>query len=1004
MKFNSNNDFMKHATIFFLAVSLLYKISPSSVAQCTIIPNATPSLTLTHTVGVNNATGVAFNPNLNLYYIAQAGNPGFPLETFDVAGTWLFQTNTGFDMRGLWWNSITNQLESNGYNTGGIWAYDLNGSGYGLNTGTSVFTGLNQPTSQSVGDYNCVDDEIWYYNAGAIMKRDRASNALIGTFPITGLPVGTANLNNNTVFYTDCLGHEIGLLDYTLKRVYFIDKTTMAYTGMSQLPAGAVTSNAFKASWANGRVWLLDSGPDIWYSYQVLTGFNTNCTVVVCTPPILIIDDLTVCSPNTVDLNNAINAASGAGNASFYNTLVDANAPSNPIGNVVGASGTYYIRLEDVGDPTCFTVLPVTVTINPVYNIIENITACENATVNYPDGTNEIITANTSHNSNLLTIQGCDSIVVTNVTMTPTVNSSENIDICSGADYTFPDGTLHTNIIVNESYISTLLTVGGCDSLVTTNININPLYNTVSNINACENTLVTYPDATTEIITGNTVQTSILTSISGCDSTIVTNVTMDLLPDAGTSGTAVFCPGGPTGDLFNSIGGTPNAIGTWSPALASGTGIFDPSIDVPTTYVYSVTNPCGTSSSNVVVTFTTSPDPGLNGSVSFCSSDPTYDLFTALGGTPETGGVWVPALTSGTGLFNPSADPGGIYSYEITSACGVFSAQVNVTINPSDDATFNYPTAVYCITDPNPIATITGLPGGTFTISGGGVIDLTTGEIDILASGAGGFGVTYTTNGPCPSVFVYDISIVPIADASIAQAGPFCEDDQPYNLQATNPGGTWSGPGVDPVTGVFDPMLANAGTNTITYTISGSCGDAQSIQIEVTPIPIVTTIADTTIIAGNPVGLITTGTGGNYTWTPSIWLDCDDCESPIATPEDMVTYTVTLEENGCTASAQVTITVIYEPVIFVPNIFSPNGDNNNDILYVRGKAIESLTFIVYDRWGEKVFESTSLDEGWDGTFRGKKMNPAVFVYFVEYTFKGIDQEAQILKGDVTLIR
>jgi len=348
MKFYSNNGFWKQARIFFLVVSSLYSFNIDCVAQCTIIPNATASLTLTHTVGVNNATGVAYNPNLNLYYIAQAGNPGFPLETFDAAGTWLFQTNTGFDMRGMWWNSNTNQLESNGYNTGGIWAYDLNGLGYGQNTGTSVFTGLNQPTSQSVGDYNCVDDEIWYYNAGSIMKRDRATNALLGTFPITGLPVGTANLNNNTVFYTDCLGHEIGLLDYVLKRIYFVDKTTMAYTGMSQLPAGAVTSNAFKASWANGRVWLLDGGPDIWYSYEVLTGFNTNCTVVACTPPTLVIDDLTTCSPNTVDLNNAINPTSGVGNATFYNTLADANAPSNPTGSVVGVTGVYYIRLDSL--------------------------------------------------------------------------------------------------------------------------------------------------------------------------------------------------------------------------------------------------------------------------------------------------------------------------------------------------------------------------------------------------------------------------------------------------------------------------------------------------------------------------------------------------------------------------------------------------------------------------------------------------------------------------------
>ena len=71
MKFYSNIGFWRYVKTTILVVSLLYKVGPTSVAQCTIIPNAVPGLTLTHTVGVNNATGVAFNPNLNLYYIAK---------------------------------------------------------------------------------------------------------------------------------------------------------------------------------------------------------------------------------------------------------------------------------------------------------------------------------------------------------------------------------------------------------------------------------------------------------------------------------------------------------------------------------------------------------------------------------------------------------------------------------------------------------------------------------------------------------------------------------------------------------------------------------------------------------------------------------------------------------------------------------------------------------------------------------------------------------------------
>ena len=652
----------------------------------------------------------------------------------------------------------------------------------------------------------------------------------------------------------------------------------------------------------------------------------------------------------------------------------------------------------------CDSIITTNIAINSAFTTTENFTICEATDYTYPDGTiSTNILIDESHVSTFVSVLGCDSLVTTNITVNPIYNLVEAVNACENTSVTYPDGST-TTITASTSYTSNLTTAAGCDSIIVTNVTMNPIYNTIEAINACENSSVTYPDGSTATITSSTSYTSNLISVGGCDSIVVTNVTMDPLPLSGTNGTLTVCPTGTPSDLFTQLGGVANLGGTWSPALSSGTGIFDPSIDAAGTYTYTITNNCGTVSSSVDVTFTTSPDPGLNGAVSFCSADPIYDIYTALGGTPELGGVWVPALTSGTGMFDPSVDPSGVYSYEITSPCGVFSAQVDVTVNPSDDATFNYSTAVYCINDPNPTATITGLPGGTFTIDGGGIINPTTGEIDIIGSGTGGFGVSYTTNGPCPSVFVYDISILPIADATIVQAGPFCEDDQQFNLQATTSGGTWSGPGVDPTTGVFDPSLANAGTNTITYTISGTCGDAQSIQIEVTPTPTVTTIADTTITAGTSIDLITVGSGGNYTWAPSTWLDCDDCQNPISTPEDPITYIVTLEENGCIATTQVTIGVIYDPVIFVPNIFSPNGDNNNDILFVRGNAIKNLTFIVYDRWGEKVFESTSLEDGWDGTFRGKKMNPAVFVYYVEYTFKGNNEQSQILKGDVTLIR
>lgn len=984
-----------------VTLCLLFLQNWNITAQCTPVANAVPGVTLTYVQGGGtNASGVAFNPNFSVYYAAIAGNSGFPLETFSAAGAPLFQTNTGFDMRGLWWNVNTNQLESNGYNTLGIWSYNINASGFALNTGTQIFTGMNQPTAQSVGDYNCADNEIIYYNAGAIMRRNRNTNALIGSLPITGLPVALANLNDNSVCYTDCLGHEIAILDYVLKRLYFINKTTGAYNGMSQLPATAVTNVSFRTSWANGLFWIYNTGNRTWSSYQVLTGISGTCSFIVCTPPTIIIDDLVACAPNSVDLNNAINAASYPGTASFYATNANATAASSPISNLVTVSGIYYVRLQDPSDPTCFSVASINVTINPVYNTNQTVNACQNSTVTYPDGTSALITASTTYTSSFLTAAGCDSLIVTNVIMDPVYAISTSVNACQNSTVTYPDGS-NAVIVGNTSHVSNLLSAAGCDSIITTNVTMLPNYVVSSAINACQNSTVTYPDGTSAVIIGNTSHISNLLSVAGCDSVVTTNVTMNPLTVSGTNGTVSFCLSDAPSDLFTQLGGTANAGGIWTPAMASGTGVFNPASDPSGTYTYTVTNPCGTSSSSVVVSIAIGSNPGTNGTITFCSNDASSNLFSALGGSPDTGGTWSPAMASGSGFFNPAVDAGGIYTYSITTPCGTFTSQVTVTLNQADIAAIVYFGAVFCIDDLNPIPLNNGTTGGIFTITGSGVIDATTGEIDLSASGVGGYGVTYTTNGPCPTQQVFDISILNTADATILPSGPFCEGDDPVQLQALNSGGTWSGIGVTS-TGLFDPSLSNVGLNPITYTIPGQCGDAQTIQIDITPTPSVSTISDTIINSNASVYLYTSTSASNYTWSPATWLNCNDCLEPISSPEETITYTITVEENGCFNSAEVTVLVLYDPVVFVPNIFSPNGDNENDILYVRGKGISTMRFIVYDRWGEKVFESTSTEEGWDGFFRGKKMNPAVFVYYLDVDFKDGTSVSQ--KGDITLIR
>ena len=122
---------------------------------------------------------------------------------------------------------------------------------------------------------------------------------------------------------------------------------------------------------------------------------------------------------------------------------------------------------------------------------------------------------------------------------------------------------------------------------------------------------------------------------------------------------------------------------------------------------------------------------------------------------------------------------------------------------------------------------------------------------------------------------------------------------------------------------------------------------------------------------------------------------------------------VAIGPYGCTDTASIFITVIEDTAIFIPTLFSPNGDWMNDILYVRGSGIDWIQLMIYDRWGEKVFEGGKNEVwakegtypaniGWDGTFKGKPMNPAVFVYVLNGVF--ISGEEIDMKGNITLVR
>ncbi len=208
---------------------------------------------------------------------------------------------------------------------------------------------------------------------------------------------------------------------------------------------------------------------------------------------------------------------------------------------------------------------------------------------------------------------------------------------------------------------------------------------------------------------------------------------------------------------------------------------------------------------------------------------------------------------------------------------------------------------------------------------------------------------------------------------------------------------------------IADPWVIVSDTTTYIVTVrdSNSCIGIDSVTIRVNPLPIVSVTADVTIYYGESVQL--NGSGGpTYSWLPTSGLNCSNCENPIANPLETTTYYLTVTDSlGCSITDTVVVTVNLTKVIFIPNIFSPNGDGENDFFYVQGLGIAELNMLIFDRWGEMVFENTGFiaddrSAGWDGTYKGKAMNPAVFVFVVTGTF--IDGSEINEKGDLTLVK
>jgi gliding motility-associated-like protein len=232
---------------------------------------------------------------------------------------------------------------------------------------------------------------------------------------------------------------------------------------------------------------------------------------------------------------------------------------------------------------------------------------------------------------------------------------------------------------------------------------------------------------------------------------------------------------------------------------------------------------------------------------------------------------------------------------------------------------------------------------------------------------------------------------------------PFCQPDgRPVTLRGTPTGGTYAGVGVGD--DQFDPGKAGLGRHRVSYTVqSGEGCSAEAVRwIGVSGGLTLQLPPRYPLARGGRVRLEPTSSQPivQASWSPPTGLDNPALESPWAAPDQTTTYRLqAVDVAGCPASGETIVEVVEQ--IYVPDAFSPNGDGVNDVWDIRNiAAFTDCEVIVYNRWGEVIFQSRGYATSWNGTYQQQVVEPGVYTYQIRL----INPIPTLYKGYITVLK
>tara|TARA_Y100000589_G_scaffold187124_1_gene177200 strand:+ start:41642 stop:45415 length:3774 start_codon:yes stop_codon:yes gene_type:complete len=736
----------------------------------------------------------------------------------------------------------------------------------------------------------------------------------------------------------------------------------------------------------------------------------------------LTISDTTICSGSAVTLAVTVIGTLPSGatiewyDAPFTGTLVGTGSSfTTP---TLSNNTSYYIKTCDLADYIQVNVTVTNCTVAPVASFTPSVTSiCAGDSITFTDnstGTNisawnwtftggspssvntqgpHTVAFNTAGTYNI-TLQVTDAngtddtTIAITVNPLPTVaaNASPATSICQGDQVTLTGSGASTYTWDNGVVDGVPFTPTSTTTFTVTGIDANGCSDTAQitiTVNNCSQPIASFIPSSTTICEGDSIT---LTDNSTGTNILAWNWT------------------------FN--GGTPTSSNTQGPhTVAFNTaGTYNVTLQITDANV----------TDDTTIAITVNPLPTVTANASPSTSICQGDQVTLTGSGASTY-TWNNGVVDGV-PFTPSSTT--TYTVTGTDANGCSNSdQITITVNNCSQPLASFTPSATSICEGDSItftdnSTGTNISAWNWTFNGGTPASANTqGPHTVTFNTAGTYNITLQitdANGTDDTTITITVNSCNLPTAQItASTTEICQGNC-ITINDNSSGGStawnWIFTGGIPSSSTQqnpgDVCWNTAGNFDVILIVSNSLGsDTDTVNITVHSLPTVTASGDTTIVLGGQANLTANGTppGGTYNWTPNDDLDCNNCSSLVASPQENTTYTVLYtDSNGCFALDSVQVLVEVETAIGVPNAFSPNNDGNNDILYVKGNGIETLLFIVYNRYGQKVFETTDITQGWDGTFKGKPENEGVFVYYLEVTFK--DFSSQKLKGNITLIR